>query len=197
MTAKRSLLKPRKSPVLTIILWMLLAYFMLPLLWLLVNASKTNAELFATFGLSLAPTFALWDNIGQLFTFQDGIYVRWFANTILYAVVGAGGAAFAGAGFGLGASATGSGAGVLGCSGASPGLPRMRRFFTSTTTVFDRPWLKLCFTLPVSTVRLIPSGARAPSFGLSVWSLILFLQLLQPSRSPRRGRRHPGRHRGQ
>ena len=56
--------------------------------------------------------------------------------------------------------------------GASPGLPRMRRFLTSTTTVFERPWLKLCFTLPVSTVRLRPSGGRVPSFGLSVWSVI-------------------------
>lgn len=93
MTARRSLLKPRKSPVLTIVLWMLLAYFMLPLAWLVVNATKSNVDLFATFGLSFAPTFALWDNIGQLFTYQDGIYVRWFANTILYAVVGAGGAA--------------------------------------------------------------------------------------------------------
>ena len=44
----------------------------------------------------------------------------------------------------------------------------MRRFFTSTTTVFDRPWLKLCFTLPVSTVRFRLSGARMPSFGFSI-----------------------------
>lgn len=89
----RSPLRPRKSPVLTIILWMLLAYFMLPLAWLLVNATKTNADLFETFGLSFAPTFALWDNIGALFAYQDGIYLRWFGNTILYAAVGAGGAA--------------------------------------------------------------------------------------------------------
>ncbi len=86
-------LQPRKSPVLTVILWMLLAYFMLPLCWLLVNATKTNADLFGTFGLSFAPTFALWDNIRQLFAFQGGLYLRWFANTVLYAAVGAGGAA--------------------------------------------------------------------------------------------------------
>lgn len=86
-------LRPRKSPVLTIILWMLLAYFMLPLCWLLVSSTKTNSDLFATFGLSFAPTFALWDNVGQLFAFQGGIYLRWFANTVLYAGVGAGGAA--------------------------------------------------------------------------------------------------------
>jgi multiple sugar transport system permease protein len=84
---------PRKSITLSVILWALLAYFMLPLVWLLVNATKTNADLFATFGLSFAPTFALWDNIGLLFAFQGGIYLRWFGNTILYAVVGAGGAA--------------------------------------------------------------------------------------------------------
>ena len=41
--------------------------------------------------------------------------------------------------------------------GAPPG-PGTRRRFTSTTTVFDRPWLKLCLTLPVSTVRLSPKG---------------------------------------
>jgi multiple sugar transport system permease protein len=86
-------LRPRKSPVLTIILWMLLAYFMLPLCWLAVNATKSNVDLFGTFGLAFAPSFALLDNIGQLFAFQGGIYLRWFANTILYAVVGAGGAA--------------------------------------------------------------------------------------------------------
>src|SRR5690348_13796108 len=58
----------------------------------------------------------------------------------------------------------------------------MRRFLTSTTTVFERPWLKLCFTLPVSTVRLRPSGGRVPSFGFSVWSAILFLRQIFVSR---------------
>src|SRR5437763_11661687 len=80
----------------------------------------------------------------------------------------------AGFGAGVGASATGGGAGSGG--GASPGRPRMRRFLTSTTTVLERPWLKLCLTLPVSTVRLRPSGGRVPSFGFSVWSAILFLR---------------------
>ena len=71
--------------------------------------------------------------------------------------------------------------------GASPGRPRMRRFLTSTTTVFERPWLKLCLTLPVSTVRLRPSGGRVPSFGLSVWSAILFLRQIFVSRAGPQG----------
>lgn len=83
----------RRSPVLTVVFWMLLAYFMLPLLWLVVNATKSNTELFTTFGLALPQQFALGDNIARLATYQDGIFFRWFGNTILYAVVGAGGAA--------------------------------------------------------------------------------------------------------
>jgi hypothetical protein len=47
----------------------------------------------------------------------------------------------------------------------------VRAFFVSTITVLERPWLKLCFTLPTSTVRFRPNGARMPSFGLSVVSL--------------------------
>jgi hypothetical protein len=62
----------------------------------------------------------------------------------------------------------------------------MRRFLTSTTTVFERPWLKLCFTLPVSTVRFRPSGGRVPSLGLSLWSVMRFLRL--QIRQPRSAR---------
>src|SRR5919107_315077 len=95
-------------------------------------------------------------------------------------------AGVAGFGVGLGASATGSGLGAW-TGGASPGRPRMRRFLTSTTTVLERPWLKLCLTLPVSTVRLRPSGGRVPSFGFSVWSAILFLRLIFFSRAGPQG----------
>jgi len=90
---RRRRLHGRTSPVLTIVFWALLAYFMLPLLWLVVNSTKSNAELFVTFGLAFPTDFALWDNIVQLATYQDGIFFRWFGNTILYAIVGAGGAA--------------------------------------------------------------------------------------------------------
>src|SRR5437763_6111679 len=91
----------------------------------------------------------------------------------------------AGFGAGVGASATGGGASSGG--GASPGRPRMRRFLTSTTTVLERPWLKLCLTLPVSTVRLSPSGGWVPSFGSSVWSAILSLRQIFVSRNDPRG----------
>src|SRR5215210_6823463 len=93
----------------------------------------------------------------------------------------------AGAAFGGAAGAAVSATGVGASNGGSPGRPRIRRFLTSTTTVFERPWLKLCLTLPVSTVRLRPSGGRVPSFGFSVWSAILFLRRFFSRAGPQGG----------
>jgi multiple sugar transport system permease protein len=93
----------RKSVTLTVIMSLLLVYALLPLFWLLVNSSKTQASLFSTFGLWFGGKFALWDNIVQTLTYDNGIFVRWLANTLLYVVVGAGGATFLAtlAGYGL------------------------------------------------------------------------------------------------
>jgi multiple sugar transport system permease protein len=93
----------RKSVTLTVIMSLLLVYALLPLFWLFVNSSKTQASLFSTFGLWFGGKFALWDNIAQTFTYDNGIFVRWLANTLLYVVIGAGGATFLAtlAGYGL------------------------------------------------------------------------------------------------
>jgi multiple sugar transport system permease protein len=62
-------------------------YCLLPIVWVITAASKTNAELFHSF--TLAPGTALLDNIGELSGYQDGRYWRWMLNTALYAGVGA------------------------------------------------------------------------------------------------------------
>ena len=46
-------------------------------------------------------------------------------------------------------------------SAPAAGAEIVRFFFFSTTTDFDRPWLKLCLTWPASTVRFRLSGLRA------------------------------------
>lgn len=92
-TQRRTRRVGRPSVVLTVLWWALLAYFMVPLAWLVVNATKSNDDLFTTFGLAPGGHFALIENIAALLTYSDGIYLRWFANTVLYAGVGAGGAA--------------------------------------------------------------------------------------------------------
>jgi multiple sugar transport system permease protein len=76
----------------TALMIVFLIYALVPIAWLLINATKTQADLFSSFGLSFGDSFALWDNIRSTFTYQDGIFLRWLGNTLLYVVVGAGGA---------------------------------------------------------------------------------------------------------
>ncbi len=64
-------------------------YFLVPFFWLVVSSTKNAGDLFGTFGLWFAPTFNLWSNLQQLFTYNGGIYVRWLLNTLIYAGVGA------------------------------------------------------------------------------------------------------------
>ncbi|MFB7249974.1 carbohydrate ABC transporter permease [Microbacterium sp. NPDC056234] len=82
----------RRSLLLTVLLWLCVLYFVLPLWWLLVSSTKDNAALFTTFGLWFGGDFSLWENLVQLFEMRDGIFLRWILNTILYAVVAAVGA---------------------------------------------------------------------------------------------------------
>lgn len=100
---KPSVTRPRKSRVLTGFMALYLLYTLVPLVWLVINASKTQPALFSTSGLSFGGTFALFGNIGQTFTYNGGIFFRWLGNTLLYVVVGAGGATIlaTAAGYGL------------------------------------------------------------------------------------------------
>ena len=64
-------------------------YFLVPYFWLIVSSTKNAGDLFGTFGFWFAPNFNLFSNLQQLFTYQDGVFVRWLLNTVLYAGVGA------------------------------------------------------------------------------------------------------------
>jgi multiple sugar transport system permease protein len=77
----------RVSRVATAILLVGAVYCLLPVLWVLVAASKSLDELFATF--TFAPSTHLLDNIVDLSAYRDGLYWRWMANTALYAGFGA------------------------------------------------------------------------------------------------------------
>ncbi|MFB9680992.1 carbohydrate ABC transporter permease [Streptosporangium vulgare] len=93
----------RRSATLTALTSIMLVYALLPLVWLLINASKTQEGLFASFGLWFDADFALFGNIADTFTYDGGIFTRWLLNTLLYVVVGAGGATLLAtvAGYGL------------------------------------------------------------------------------------------------
>ncbi|WP_136517784.1 MULTISPECIES: carbohydrate ABC transporter permease [Cellulomonas] len=91
-TRGHSVDRPRRSVLLTVLTALVLLYALVPLAWLVINATKTQGDLFSSFGLWFGDSFALLSNIGQTLTYDDGIFVRWFANTLLYVVLGAGGA---------------------------------------------------------------------------------------------------------
>src|SRR4051812_11152299 len=84
--------RPRRSLGLTLVTGLVLLYSLVPLAWLLINATKTQAGLFDSFGLWFHGDFALFSNIHDTLTYDDGIFLRWLVNTLLYVVLGAGGA---------------------------------------------------------------------------------------------------------
>lgn len=83
----------RRSPLLTVLVILVLPYFLLPLYWLVVASTKDNGQLFSTFGLWF-DQINLVSNLQQVFTAQGGIFWTWIGNTLLYSVVSAVGAAF-------------------------------------------------------------------------------------------------------
>jgi multiple sugar transport system permease protein len=83
----------RPSTVLTIAMLACVAYFLLPLVWIVVASTKSNADLFSSFGLWFADDFNLLANLQDVFSAQGGIYATWLRNSIVYAVVSGVGAA--------------------------------------------------------------------------------------------------------
>lgn len=94
---------PRKSVGLTLVMSVYLIYSLVPLLWLLISSTKSRSGLLSSFGLWFASDFDFFQNLIETLTYRDGIFVRWFANTLLYVAVGAGGATILAtlAGYGL------------------------------------------------------------------------------------------------
>jgi len=84
--------KPGRSPVLTTVMALYLIYSLAPLAWLVISATKSQSDLLTTPGLEFGHSFSLFSNIADTFTYRDGIFLRWLGNTVLYVVVGAGGA---------------------------------------------------------------------------------------------------------
>ncbi|MFJ9896460.1 carbohydrate ABC transporter permease [Streptomyces sp. NPDC091280] len=94
--------RKRHSTPLTIAMLAVLAYFLLPLLWLLVASTKSTQDLFNTFGLWFSHAPQLAANIRATFAQDDGVFVRWLLNTVMYAGVSSVGAALLAAAGGYG-----------------------------------------------------------------------------------------------
>ena len=84
-----TLANPRKSGTLTFLTGLFTLYCLVPLIWLTINSTKSQADFVSSFGFSFGQRFALFDNIVEVFTYDGGIFTRWLLNTVLYVVVGA------------------------------------------------------------------------------------------------------------
>jgi len=66
-------------------------YFLFPVWWLLVSATKSNPDLFSSNGFWFAD-MNLIENVKAVFSRDGGLYPRWFANSVGYGVAAAVGA---------------------------------------------------------------------------------------------------------
>jgi multiple sugar transport system permease protein len=98
-------LKRGTVTILTLLCVLFALFTLVPIVWLIINSTKTQANLFETFGFWFARPFVFFHNLSLLGQNVGGYgtYLRWLGNTALYAVLGGGGAtalaAFAGYGF--------------------------------------------------------------------------------------------------
>src|SRR5690625_8017178 len=84
--------KPARAPLtnrlaVNIVIGFFVIYTLGQVLWLFFAAASDADALSAAEVFNLKD-FALWDNISTLFTLEDGIYGRWYVNTIIYAGLG-------------------------------------------------------------------------------------------------------------
>jgi multiple sugar transport system permease protein len=79
---------PRRSRVLVLVGLVLFGiYSVAPVWWLVVSATKNERDLIQTGGLWFAE-FNLFANLRALVEYEDGIFLRWGLNSLLYACVG-------------------------------------------------------------------------------------------------------------
>jgi multiple sugar transport system permease protein len=65
------------------------AYFLVPIAWLLLAATKSSEDLFSTFGLGFAANNQMVENIQTVLQAEGGIFLRWLGNSVVYVSVGA------------------------------------------------------------------------------------------------------------
>jgi multiple sugar transport system permease protein len=85
-TRRSGLRRPALIP--TAVLLIGAVYTLIPVLWVVIAATKSRSKLFTTF--TLAPSFGsgLADNVRAMLDYNDGVYVKWARNSLLYAGVG-------------------------------------------------------------------------------------------------------------
>ena len=71
-----------------LLLLAMICYFLVPVWWLLVASTKNAEGLFSGSGALWFNGFHFFDNLHDLFTFNNGEFLRWLGNSALYAFTG-------------------------------------------------------------------------------------------------------------
>ena len=79
---------PTSVGIAMVFLVLVAVYFLLPVYWLVVNATKSQRDLVTTNGFWFAD-LQLGQNLTDLFTRDGGVFGRWALNSLLYAGLGA------------------------------------------------------------------------------------------------------------
>ena len=146
---------PRRGtvPLLTALAFLFAIFTLIPIAWILINSTKTQANIFETFGFWFARPFDFFHTFSLLFQNVDGYgsYIQWFGNTALYAVIG-----------GVGATALSAFAGY--------GLARFR--FRGSRVVFYLIIAGLLVPITALTIPLYLTYAKAHLIN-SIWGMVL------------------------
>jgi multiple sugar transport system permease protein len=80
--------------LLTVLAFLFAIFTLIPIAWILINSTKTQANIFETPGFWFARPFEFFHTFTLLFQNVDGYgtFIQWFGNTALYAALGGGGA---------------------------------------------------------------------------------------------------------
>lgn len=79
---------PATTIIVTAVLTIVAIYFLVPVYWVVVNATKTTEDLFGTSGFWFGNEFRLVENISAVLSANGGIFPRWALNSLLYSGVG-------------------------------------------------------------------------------------------------------------
>ena len=79
---------PLWARTLTVLLFVIaFIYFVIPVIWLFIASTKSAGDLYSTPSFAFA-RFRLIENLKAVFSYQDGIFLRWIINSVIYSVIG-------------------------------------------------------------------------------------------------------------
>jgi multiple sugar transport system permease protein len=83
-------LKKGTVTFITVLCGLFAIFTLAPVVWILINSTKNQANIFESFGFWFSSPFVLWHNFSNLFqdVEGDGTYIQWWLNTLIYAVLG-------------------------------------------------------------------------------------------------------------